>query len=49
MATMSFQPIHASPIKAARYIANPDKVVPSGDVQRVLSYMRDGKNNSAHV
>ena len=49
MATMSFQPIHASPIKAARYIANPDKVVPSGDVQRVLSYMRDGHIERAYT
>lgn len=49
MATMSFQPIHASPIKAARYIASPDKVVPSGDVQRVLSYMRDGHIERAYT
>ena len=49
MATMSFQPIHTSPIKAARYIANPDKVVPSGDVQRVLSYMRDGHIERAYT
>ena len=49
MATMSFQPIHASPIKAARYIVNPDKVVPAGDVQRVLSYMRDGHIERAYT
>ncbi len=49
MATMSFQPTHASLIKAARYIANPDKVVPSGDVQRVLSYMRDGHIERAYT